>query len=405
VTGGVAAYKSAELLRLLVKAGHAVQVVMTSAAEQFITPTTMQALSGQPVWTSLWDARAVPGAAPNAMAHIELSRQSDLLIVAPASADFIAKLANGLADDLLSTVCLARDRLRCPLAVAPAMNREMWDNPATQRNIARLREDGITILGPEGGDQACGETGLGRMREPEALFADVSGLFTERVLEGMHVLVTAGPTFEAIDPVRGITNHSSGKMGYAIAEAAKQAGAKVTLISGPTALHRPSVDEVLEITSASDLFKAVMSNIAEVDVFFSVAAVADYTPVAQAAQKMKKSTADLSLALKPTQDVLAAVAALPKPPFCIGFAAESENIVEFAAKKREKKSIPLIVANHAVTAIGANDNEVTLISETEQITLPRAPKHLVAREIISRVASMLTHDKPLKLIRGGNSAT
>lgn len=386
LTGGIAAYKSAELLRLLTKAGHNVQVAMTPAAEQFITRTTMQALSGQPVWTSLWEESAVPGARPNGMTHIEITRQAALILVAPASADFLAKLAHGFADDLLSTACLARDASRTHLAVAPAMNREMWDNPATQRNIEILRRDGISIWGPEGGDQACGEVGMGRMREPVDLLNDVQRHFGHKSLGGANVLVTAGPTFEAIDPVRGLTNRSSGKMGYEIAAAAKAAGANVILISGPTALQPPAVDDLVRITSAKQLFDAVVSKIGEVDIFFSVAAVADYAPAKALPQKMKKSDSTLSLILKPTQDVLAHVASRAKPPFCVGFAAESENVVEYASKKRKSKKIPLIVANHANSAIGADDNAVTLIWEGGSKEFPRAPKQFIAREIVAEAA-------------------
>ncbi|MDX2220286.1 MAG: bifunctional phosphopantothenoylcysteine decarboxylase/phosphopantothenate--cysteine ligase CoaBC [Burkholderiales bacterium] len=390
LTGGIAAYKSAELLRLLTKAGHNVQVAMTASAERFITPTTMQALSGQPVWTSLWDDAAVPGARPNGMTHIEITRQAALIVIAPASADFLAKLAHGFADDLLSTACLARNAARTHLAVAPAMNREMWENPATQRNIAILRADGISIWGPEGGDQACGEVGMGRMREPADLFADVQRHFRDKastgLLAGRKVLVTAGPTFESIDPVRGLTNRSSGKMGYEIAAAAKAAGAAVTLVTGPTALPPPVVDTVLPITSAEELFNAVDSQIDDIDIFFSVAAVADYTPMRVAPQKMKKSGESLKLTLMPTKDVLAHVASQKRPPFCVGFAAESEKIVEYAAKKREKKQIPLIVANHANSAIGADDNEVTMIWNGGSRLIARAPKSVIAREIIAEAA-------------------
>ncbi len=393
ITGGIAAYKSAELLRLLVKAGHDVQVAMTGAAEQFITRSTMQALSGQPVWTSLWEEKAVAGARANGMTHIELTRQASLVLIAPASADFLAKLANGLADDLLSTACLARDPARTMLAVAPAMNREMWDNPATQRNVSQLRRDGIQIWGPEGGDQACGEIGMGRMREPEALFDNIQQTFAPKIMKGLNVLVTAGPTFESIDPVRGLTNRSSGKMGYAIAEAAKAAGAIVTLVTGPTSIQIPAVDQVISISTASELFDEVVRNISDNDVFFSVAAVADYTPEKVSGQKMKKADQTLLLRLKPTKDVLAYVASLKNPPYCVGFAAESQNIVELASKKRERKRIPLIVANHANSAIGADDNEVTLIWEGGSRTLSKAPKTEIAAKLIAETVMRL-NDRP-----------
>ncbi|MBL8515775.1 MAG: bifunctional phosphopantothenoylcysteine decarboxylase/phosphopantothenate--cysteine ligase CoaBC [Betaproteobacteria bacterium] len=390
LTGGIATYKSAELVRLLVKAGHEVHVAMTPAARKFIAPTTLQALSGHPVWTDLWDNHAVPGARPNGMAHIEITRQAALMVVAPASADFLAKLAHGLADDLLSTACLARDPIRTHLAVAPAMNVEMWENPATQRNIATLQRDGISIWGPEGGDQACGEVGMGRMREPADLFNDVERHLQRfrmpKLLSGTKVMVTAGPTFEEIDPVRGLTNRSSGKMGYEIAAAAKAAGAHVTLISGPTAIRPPAVDRVMHIASARELFDAVRQNIEDVDVFFSVAAVADYTPTKVAPQKIKKSGQELTLKLVPTEDVLAHVANRKQPPFCIGFAAESENVVEYAAKKRERKQIPLIVANHANSAIGADDNAVTLIWDGGSKSLPLAPKRVIAEQVVAEAA-------------------
>jgi phosphopantothenoylcysteine decarboxylase / phosphopantothenate---cysteine ligase len=397
VTGGIAAYKSAELVRELTKAGYDVHVVMTKSAQQFITPLTMQALSGNAVWTDQWDDRPVNGKA-NAMPHIELSRGADLILVAPATADFLAKAAHGMADDLLTTLCIARNRDTCRLVVAPAMNREMWDNPATQRNVATLMDDGVQILGPEGGDQACGEVGMGRMMEPAALAAAVSSRFAPQSLSGRRVLVTAGPTFEAIDPVRGITNHSSGKMGYAIAQAAIEAGARVTLISGPTSLPAPAVDSLIYITSARQLFDAVKSNIDGIDLFFSVAAVADYTPKSPSAHKIKKSSDALTIELEPTKDVLAYVAGLPSPPFCVGFAAESQNVAELAAKKREKKGIPLIVANLAQTAIGSDTNEVTLIDAGSSLTLASAPKPVIARQIIEFVSNKLSAPPRLKAV-------
>jgi phosphopantothenoylcysteine decarboxylase/phosphopantothenate--cysteine ligase len=384
-------------VRELTKAGYDVHVVMTKSAQQFITPLTMQALSGNAVWTDQWDDRPVDGKA-NAMPHIELSRGADLILVAPATADFLAKAAHGMADDLLTTLCIARNRDTCRLVVAPAMNREMWDNPATQRNVATLMDDGVQILGPEGGDQACGEVGMGRMMEPAALTAAVSSRFAPQSLSGRRVLVTAGPTFEAIDPVRGITNHSSGKMGYAIAQAAIEAGARVTLISGPTSLPSPAVDSLIYITSARQLFDAVKSNIDGIDLFFSVAAVADYTPKSPSAQKIKKSSDALTIELEPTKDVLAYVAGLPSPPFCVGFAAESQNVAELAAKKREKKGIPLIVANLAQTAIGSDTNEVTLIDAVGSLTLASAPKPVIARQIIEFVSNKLSAPPRLKAV-------
>jgi phosphopantothenoylcysteine decarboxylase / phosphopantothenate---cysteine ligase len=387
ITGGVAAYKSAELTRALKKSGIDVQVVMTDAATKFITAATLQALSGKPVFTDLWDETI-----PNGMAHIELSREADAILVAPASADFIAKLANGLCNDLLSTLCVARNASACPLMLAPAMNREMWENPATQRNVARLIADGVIILGPDSGDQACGETGMGRMLEPESLFAEVEAFFSARNvpknLAGVTALVTAGPTFEAIDPVRGITNSSSGKMGYAIAESLRNAGAAVTLITGPTSLAIPTGMKVVQVKSASEMLSAVMHKIGEVKLFFAVAAVADYTPNAPHSQKMKKSGQSLTIELKPTVDILATVTSLPTPPFCVGFAAESENVVEYARKKRENKRIPVIIANLASQAIGANDNEVTLIDEAGEHPYPKAAKAHIAAQIVAHVAKL-----------------
>ncbi|HEX6008038.1 MAG TPA: bifunctional phosphopantothenoylcysteine decarboxylase/phosphopantothenate--cysteine ligase CoaBC, partial [Burkholderiales bacterium] len=312
LTGGIAAYKAAELCRLLVKDGIDVQVVMTEAARGFITPATMQALSGKPVFTDMWDERV-----PDNMGHIELSRGKDAIVVAPATADFIAKLVHGLGDDLLSTLCLARE---CPLVVAPAMNRQMWDNAATRRNMARLAADGVAIVGPASGDQACGEVGMGRMVEPDAIAEAVRALWGPKALRGVRVMVTAGPTFEAIDPVRGITNRSSGKMGYAIARAAIDAGARVTLISGPTALATPAGTERVDVVSAEEMCGAVKRRISEVDIFVGVAAVGDYRPVRQSEHKIKKSTRNLTIELEPNPDILAYVAELPNRPFCVGFA-------------------------------------------------------------------------------------
>jgi phosphopantothenoylcysteine decarboxylase/phosphopantothenate--cysteine ligase len=387
ITGGIAAYKAAELTRGLVKAGMDVQVVMTEAAHEFITPTTLQALSGKRVFTDLWDASI-----PNNMAHIELSRDADAILVAPASADFIAKMANGLCNDLLSTLCVARNATACRLMLAPAMNREMWDNAATQRNIKQLIADGVTILGPGSGEQACGETGMGRMLEPAELLLAVEVFYAKRatpkLLNGQKALVTAGPTFEAIDPVRGITNSSSGKMGYAIAAALRDAGANVVLVSGPTSLSTPTGVTRVNVKSAADMLAAVNAHIENLDLFFAVAAVADYTPAAPKRQKMKKSTDALTLTLVPTVDILAHVAQLQNAPFCVGFAAESENVVEYAHKKREKKQIPMIVANHANSAIGADDNEVILIDETGETVVPRGDKSDVARAIVTHAAKL-----------------
>ncbi|NBN93126.1 MAG: bifunctional phosphopantothenoylcysteine decarboxylase/phosphopantothenate--cysteine ligase CoaBC, partial [Betaproteobacteria bacterium] len=325
ITGGIAAYKCAELVRLWVRAGHTVDVVMTEAALAFVGAATFQALSGRPVRSSLWNS-----AERNGMDHIALSRNVDALIVAPASADFIGKLTYGLADDLLSTLCLARD---CPLLVAPAMNRQMWQNPATQRNVAQLRADGVTILGPDSGEQACGETGEGRMLEPHEIAERVAAYLQPKPLAGLRVLLTAGPTLEPIDPVRAITNRSSGQMGYAVAAAARDAGAEVTLISGPTALDAPWDVERVNVETAAQMQAAVDTRVTDSDIFIGVAAVADYRVVAPSGSKIKKSEASMSLELAANPDILASVAARPNPPFCVGFAAESEHLLEHAKLK------------------------------------------------------------------------
>lgn len=380
VTGGVAAYKAAELTRLLVKNGIEVQVIMTEAARHFVAPATFQALSGKPVLTDLWDGQAAGG-----MAHIDVTRNADAVLIAPASADFISKLAHGAADDLLSAVCLAR---ACPLLVAPAMNREMWDNPATQRNIAQLRRDDITLLGPASGLQACGETGMGRMVEPETLLEDIESFWHPKLLQGRRVLVTAGPTYEAIDAVRAITNLSSGKMGYAVARAATEAGAEVTLVSGPTCLTPPTAAKTVAVTSARQMLEAVNRGIAATDIFISVAAVADYSVLNPNAQKIKKDAHILTLELAPNPDILANVMNLPSPPFCVGFAAESENLYEFAEMKRRRKNLPLLAANLVQDAIGKEDNELILFDDEGAHPLPRAPKIVLARQLIAHVAKL-----------------
>ena len=374
VTGGIAAYKVAELARLLMRNNVEVQVAMTEAATRFVTPATFQALTGKPVVTDLWDASFADN-----MAHIELSRGADAIVVAPASADFIAKLAHGLAGDVLSTACLARN---CPLLIAPAMNVEMWENAATQRNIATLRADGVAILGPAAGDQACGEVGMGRMLEAEELLQAILSFLAPKRLAGRKVLVTAGPTFEAIDTVRGITNLSSGKMGYAIAETAAALGADVTLISGPTALAPPAQAHFVYVTTAAEMFNAVKAHVAGTDYFFSVAAVADYTPVTPSGRKLKKSAEPMEIRLKPTEDILAHVAALANAPFCVGFAAESENLADYAQAKRVKKKIPMIVANLVQHTIGKEENEVTIYDDAGAHALARAAKSKIAHGIV-----------------------
>jgi phosphopantothenoylcysteine decarboxylase/phosphopantothenate--cysteine ligase len=382
VTGGVAAYKSAELVRLLGKAGADVHVVLTDAGARFVGAVTFQALSGNPVWSDLWDARM-----PNNMAHIDLTRGADAVVIAPASADILAKLAHGQADDLLTTLCLARD---CPLSVAPAMNRQMWEHPATVRNLAQLRADGVTVLGPDAGDQACGEIGMGRMLEPDVLFECLAGQFQPKLLAGRKVVVTAGPTFEAIDPVRGITNSSSGKMGYALAQACARAGAReVVLVSGPTALPTPYGVDRVDVRGALQMREAVMRALPGADVFIGVAAVADYRPVDTAVHKVKKSAGDLTLTLTPNPDILAEVAARPDAPFCVGFAAESRDLDAYAEGKRRAKKLPLLVGNLVQDGLGGDENEVTLYDDSGRHPLARAAKPAVAQRIVEHLAALL----------------
>ncbi len=385
LTGGIACYKAAELTRALIKAGASVQVVMTEAATHFITPVTMQALSGQTVYTSQWDARV-----GNNMAHIDLTRHADAIVLAPCSADFMAKLVQGRCDDLLSTLCLARPHA-LPLLVAPAMNVEMWQNPATQRNVAQLKADGIHVLGPGTGEQACGETGLGRMLEPEQLLEEIIAAFQQKVLQGKRVLVTAGPTFEPIDPVRGITNLSSGKMGYAIARAAREAGAVVTLVSGPTALTTPYGVKRIDITSARQMHEAVMATVGGNEVFIAVAAVADWHVSNASTQKIKKDQDGKTPALEfaPNPDILAEVAARHDAPYCVGFAAESERLLQHAEAKRLKKNIPLLVGNIGHQTFGRDDNELVLFDAAGHVALPRAGKQALARELIAAIAVRL----------------
>lgn len=381
VTGGVAAYKAAELCRLLKKAGADVQVAMTDAACRFVAPLTFQGLSGKPVLTSLWDAGAGDG-----MAHIHTSRSVDWILVAPASADFLAKLAHGRADDLLTTLCLART---APLAVAPAMNQAMWGAAATRRNLAQLHADGVRVLGPAAGEQACGETGPGRMLEPADLLAGLAAQCGPAVLAGRRVLVTAGPTFEPIDPVRGLTNRSSGKMGYAIAAAAQAAGASVCLVSGPTCLDAPAGVRRVHVETAAEMRAAALAEL-PAEVFIAVAAVADYRVADVSAHKLKKSEAGLHLALTPNPDILAEIAARPDAPFCVGFAAETENLLEHASAKRLRKNVPLLVANLAQETLGQDSAALTLIDARGVHPLPRADKATQAAALVRHIASCLT---------------
>jgi phosphopantothenoylcysteine decarboxylase/phosphopantothenate--cysteine ligase len=387
LSGGVACYKAAELCRALTKQGASVQVVMTDAASHFIGAVTMQALSGHPVYLDQWDGRI-----PNNMAHIDLTRGADAILIAPCSADFLFKLAHGATDDLLSTLCLARPHT-VPLLVAPAMNVEMWEKPATQRNVAQLVDDGACIFGPAAGSQACGETGMGRMLEPEQLLEELVASFQPKLLAGKRVLITAGPTYEAIDPVRGITNLSSGKMGYAIARAAREAGAEVTLVSGPTALETPHGVRRIDVRSAQQMLDAVMAGVAGQHVFIGVAAVADWRVENASEHKIKKDgSAAPELRFAPNPDILASVAAttsLSGWPYCVGFAAESQNLIEFGAVKREKKGIPLLVGNIGPQTFGQDENAVVLFDDSGHTVLPRATKLELARQLVSEIAKRL----------------
>jgi phosphopantothenoylcysteine decarboxylase/phosphopantothenate--cysteine ligase len=381
VTGGVAAYKAAELVRLLVKAGAEVDVVLTTAGAQFVGAATFQALTGRRVWQALWDERV-----DNGMAHIDLTRGAAALLVAPATADFMAKLAHGFAGDLLSTLCLARD---CPLLVAPAMNRQMWENPATRRNVAQLRADEINVLGPAHGEQACGEIGEGRMLEAADLFDDLHSALQAKPLAGRHVLLTAGPTFEALDPVRGLTNSSSGKMGFALARAVATAGADVTLVAGPVALATPRGVRRIDVQSARQMRDAVMQAVPGQDVFIAVAAVADYRPRNAAEHKIKKGSASVTLELEANPDILAEVAARPDAPMCVGFAAESRDLATYAEAKRIAKKLALVVGNLVQDGLGGDTNTVTLFDETGSYGLPPADKSEVARGIVEHIVRLM----------------
>ena len=387
VTGGIAAYKSAELVRQLRLSGAVVRVVMTAAATEFITPLTLQALSGNPVHTDLLDP-----AAEAAMGHIELARWADVLLVAPATADFIARVADGRANDLLAAVCLASD---APVAVAPAMNRAMWENPATGENLATLQRRNIRVLGPADGLQACGETGPGRMLEADELVAGLSGMFRTGILAGRQVLVTAGPTREAIDPVRYLSNHSSGRMGFAVAAAAAEAGAAVTLISGPVSLATPAGVQRIDVESAADMYAAVMQAVTAADIFISVAAVADYRPAVVAPQKLKKESAEVSLDLIRNPDILAAVAALPDAPFTAGFAAETEAVASNAQRKRLAKGVDMIAANRVGAGLGFNseENALHVFWEKGEQVLPVTGKDKLARQLLSLIAEQFQNSR------------
>ena len=386
LSGGIACYKAAELTRLLVKAGASVQVVMSEAAERFITAVTLQALSNRTVYTSQWDASEA-----NNMAHINLSREADVILVAPASADFMAKLAQGRGDDLLSLMCLARPMVRCPLLVAPAMNREMWTHPATQRNAAQLRADGTHLLGPDVGEQACGEVGDGRMLEAQDLLDELIAFFQPKLLAGKRILITAGPTYEPIDPVRGITNLSSGKMGFAVARAAAEAGAQVTLVAGPVHLATPRGVQRIDVQTAQQMHDAVLPLAARHDVFVATAAVADWRATAVSEHKIKKSGKQQvpTLDLTENPDILAAAAQLRPRPYCVGFAAESENLVAHARDKLQRKQVELVVGNLGPATFGRDDNTLVLVDAQGQRELPTADKLSLARELVREIAGRL----------------
>jgi len=390
LTGGIACYKAAELCRALIKQGASVQVVMTESATQFITAVTMQALSNRPVFVSQWDARE-----PNNMAHINLSREADAILIAPASADFMAKLLHGRADDLLSLMCLARPVSEVPLILAPAMNREMWVNPATQRNVAQLTQDGALVLDVGQGDQACGETGDGRMLEPDEIVQDLIAAFQPKLLAGRKVLVTAGPTYEAIDPVRGITNLSSGKMGFAIARAAHEAGAEVTVIAGPVHLPTPRGVTRIDVRSAIDMHGAVMSRVDDASVFVATAAVADWRVAHVAEQKIKKTVQGNKPELQFTEnpDILGEVAKSARAQcgalFCVGFAAESHDLQKHAQAKREKKGVPLLVGNIGPATFGSDENALLLVDAQDTQEIPQANKLDLARKLVTEIAQRI----------------
>ncbi len=392
LTGGIACYKAAELCRALVKEGATVQVVMTEAATQFITPVTMQALSNRPVFGSQWDARV-----PNNMAHINLSREADAILIAPCSADFMSKLLHGAADDLLSLMCLARPIAEVPLLIAPAMNREMWDHPATVRNRAQLQLDGCTVLGVGTGDQACGETGDGRMLEPLELLEDVIAFFQPKSLAGQNLLVTAGPTFEAIDPVRGVTNRSSGKMGFAVARAAQEAGAQVTLVAGPVALLTPRGVRRIDVQSASEMLQACLDAAHVASIFIATAAVADWRPAQVADQKIKKDGTGHppTMAFVENADILATLAQSARAQsgalYCVGFAAESHDLLAHATAKRLRKNVPLLVGNIGPATFGKDDNALLLVDANGTRALPHNDKLSLARQLVADIATRLPH--------------
>ena len=381
VSAGIAAYKTPDLVRKLGELGAQVQVILSKNADQFVAPLALQAVSGHAVHNYAMTAESESG-----MGHIDLARWADIVLIAPATANVMARLCQGNADELLTTVCVATE---APIAVAPAMNQQMWENASSKANIETLRSRGVHILGPDAGEQACGEVGLGRMLQPVDIAERVASLFQNTELTGKKLMITAGPTWEAIDPVRGITNHSSGMMGYAIAQSAIEAGAEVTLVSGPTHLVKPDKANTVNVTSALDMHAAVMSTITEQDIFIAVAAVADYRPIDFADQKIKKNADEMTITMVKNPDILADVASLDKPPFCVGFAAETNDVIDYARGKLERKKLDMIAANHVggtETGFGTPDNAITLISEDSVIELPRQNKNALARNLIAEIA-------------------
>lgn len=383
ISAGIAAYKTPDLVRKLTERGANVQVILSKNAEQFVAPLSLQAVSGHSVHNHAMTAESESG-----MGHIDLARWADIALIAPATANIIARLCQGNADELLTTVCVAT---QAPLAIAPAMNQQMWQNQATVDNLKLLQSRGVHILGPDSGDQACGEVGMGRMLEPVDIAERLGDTFNTTSLTGKNIMITAGPTWEALDPVRGITNHSSGLMGYSLAQAAIEAGANVTLVSGPTHIDKPERAKVIDVVSAQDMYEAVMQDIEIQDIFIGVAAVADYRPINAGDQKIKKNADEMTIELVKNKDILAEVAALASPPFCVGFAAETNDVVDYARGKLEKKKLDLIAANHvggSETGFKTSQNAITLISKDAVVELPLQSKQALARELIAQIGKL-----------------
>lgn len=383
ISAGIAAYKAPDLVRKLTELGAEVQIILSKNADQFVAPLSLQAVSGHAVHSHAMTAESESG-----MGHIDLARWADIVLIAPATANIMARLCQGNADELLTTVCVATE---APIAVAPAMNQQMWQNAASVANIATLESRGVHILGPDAGEQACGEVGPGRMLQPTDIAQRVGLLFQNTQLTGKRIMITAGPTWEALDPVRGITNHSSGKMGYALAQAAIEAGANVTLVTGPTCIAKPERATIVEVVSALDMHSAVMSCIAQQDIFVGVAAVADYRPVDSADQKIKKNADEMTITMVKNPDILADVASQDAPPFCVGFAAETNNVVDYARSKLQRKKLDLIAANHvggSEIGFGTTDNAITLISKDAAVELPKQNKLALARQLIFEISKV-----------------